>query len=160
MTSPYWPAWLVVPLKLIVPIACFYFLYWSMDKGETLKKDPNSSPLWGSSLQFLGFLAVIVVAPAHHATWYEKRVLAEFIENLAAYFFHYGTFAFGIYCGYQCGIYVAMKSRLQWLGWCMGILVFLLIFGISSSLALQIPGVGWRMKEISKATDDYDRDYR
>ncbi len=94
-----------------------------------------------------GFVALVV--DSAYSAWGKSRPVAEFAEQLLAYILHYVAFFLSLAIGMYSGIKTARYARSNAVGWIVGIVVWL-ASGVAMLLAFQeIPGVGWRLQNMS-----------
>jgi len=92
------------------------------------------------------FLLLTCLFPAVVSAFNEHRPVAAFAETFMAWVAFYVSSIGALAAGIFCGLKVAKKNIA--LGWVVGILIlYVVAFGISFAV-FEIPGVGWRFKEI------------
>lgn len=151
LATAYWSLWVRVPAYLVGIIIfgplVLYAFYLTVDgkyKNNSLQTD------WRGILLFA---FVWVAAPAYFMAWDEKRVIAAFAEWFFAHCLYYGmsfgAIGFGGFIGYK----VYKKTSRQWAGWVVGIIIVILVATSIYGLAANIPGVNWRLEQISDESD-------
>lgn len=79
----------------------------------------------------------------------ERDPLA-FFENFLALAFHYGIIIGSFVAAIWGGMKIAGISRRGWLGWVVGVAIFI-AFAFASVGLQHLPGIGWRMQELSNS---------
>ncbi len=101
----------------------------------------------------LGIFALLTVIDVIQIHW-EGRPAAYFFESLAAILLYWATacaaFAIAVWAGRRVGRHT---SRV-WLGWIVGISVFVAAVRFGDLMIKEIPGVGWRIKMMQHARED------
>ena len=97
-----------------------------------------------------------VVLDSIVAVWGERRPVGGFFEELIARSGHYviviGAFVGAVFVG----IKATEKTNRRFVGWFVGIILFLVIGGIGTLLLSRIPGVDWRYERLQESMEsDY-----
>lgn len=106
-------------------------------------------PTWGKwTVAFTAFASATALGQA----WGERRFVAGFAEALVAVVLYWGTMFVPLVAGIAGGMKVAERTRRDWLGWIVGVVIVLA--GImTGNLARDIPGVGWRIEKMEEEAD-------
>lgn len=93
-------------------------------------------------------LGIFWIIPAFIAAWGEWRFVAAFAEILFAYAFYWIILIASLGLGIFAGKKTAQKSGHTWLGWVVGIVVVVAVYGLINNWVSHIPGVGWRFRKM------------
>jgi hypothetical protein len=109
-------------------------------------------PVW---TRWVAGIVLITSVDAIRMAWGERHFVGAFSESFVAVLLYWatllGSFALAIWAGSKVG---GRTSR-AWLGWFVGIVVLFSAFEVRD-VVKEIPGVGWRIKMMEQAHDDYD----
>lgn len=124
-----------------------------MDKNLVTPISPN---WWTPGKVVAVVIGVALVLDSVVAVWGERRPVGGFFEELIARSGHYviviGAF-FGAVFG---GIKATEKTSRRFVGWFVGIILFLIIGGGGMLLLSSIPGVDWRYERLQESMEsDY-----
>lgn len=101
-------------------------------------------------------LIVGVLVEAAMSMHPSSRPVAEFAESLIAVILYWGSILFSFASSVYLGIKSAEKSRMTWIGWVVGIVIFAVAAVATSRLSSAIPGVGWRIEQREASVDSSD----
>jgi hypothetical protein len=151
LAAAYWSLWTRVPAYLVgliifgaLTLYSLYLLIEGKYNNNALKSDWRGIAL---------FAFVWIAAPAYFMAWDEKRVIAAFAEWFIAHFFFYGMGIAAISSGGYIGYRLYKKTSRQWIGWLAGIVVGVMVATLIAGVATNIPGVDWRLEQISDESD-------
>ena len=111
---------------------------------ELINRLSNTS-IW-TKIAFVFFL--VIGAYSAYSAYEERNPALAFAEIFLATIFANGNQIVSVFIGYLTGKKISDASSKKWLGWVIGIAVFLLSTTTISLVASEIPGVGWRYKAI------------
>lgn len=150
------PLWIRVPGIIIGVIIFLYIWLYLMATSSTnddytsnnAKKKKSDWPM------FLCFSVVPVGIVASIFAWNEERVVAAFAELFVAQLLNLLVPVGSALIGYFIGNKIYNKTGPKWLGWTVGIIVFILLSFSLMEVCHKIPGVGWRMERSSEESQN------
>jgi phosphotransferase system glucose/maltose/N-acetylglucosamine-specific IIC component len=109
-------------------------------------------PRWAK--WFFGVFAFLGVISLPEA-FVERRPIGSWFEAVVANFLYWGLLIFGFFGALYFGSSISEK-RGPWVGWIVGLVIFLLSGFLLYFLSESIPGVGWRIERMLKSDDCLD----
>ena len=101
-------------------------------------------PIWARWLTVFVFFSSL---GGLEQAWGKRRFVGEFSEATFAIMIYLASIGFSIWVGYKIGSRFSIKYENDYLGWVIGIVIFLLLGVLSGMIISEIPGVGWRYDE-------------
>ena len=109
-------------------------------------------PTWARwEIGIIVVITLFLVIPAVQDAWGEKRFVGAFAEAFVAHALYKIGLIVTLFLGASPGLWIADTSGRDWLGWVVGLPIFLAVVFIYFWISEHIPGVGWRFKELMES---------
>lgn len=126
MTSSQWPLWIQFAANFTGNVIFMIFVLWVLAVQIFRPREDRNQPIWHSSVLPIAAISIwLVIAPAYHAAWSEKRVGVAFVKLAISHALYYGALLLSLAIGLGAGWVVGARVRREWIGWTAGIAVFL-----------------------------------
>jgi hypothetical protein len=107
-------------------------------------------PIWA---RWVVGILVVTSVDAIHMAWGERYFAIAFFESLIAVLLYWATALGAVAVGIWAGSKAAGRTSRKWLGWVVGIAVFLAALNLRD-VTKEIPSVGWRIKKMEQAREE------
>ncbi len=110
---------------------------------------------WPIAARWISGVGLLWIVSALLPAFRERRPAAAFGENLVALGLHYGLIMGGLALGIWIGMRTADRTGKHWLGWVVGIMLFMVVSGAQYPLA-NFFGVQDVLEQIENTPSPYD----